>query len=334
MSTLSYNLLRTYYTNNPLEFIEILNGNSSLGKVYKDLLIQIVSSLQSELTSGSAKVVRLDFDGNIMFSNNDAYFGQTKADVKSLGGKVQKVGLSEFLIADALGKKAIIVETNVTSFVNAIKSLYIDEVSQTDNEFINNVFNNSNITGGNQMFFNVSRVIWEYDSDKYITSFGLVPVTKQVKICDDAIRDSFTFIRQGETVEWVNESSRPISIYSGTTNYDQFQLDPDLGLYGGDYHSTVLQPGDTYSYKFVTIGESDWFTYPDILTGKVSITKNRVNDSDQFLITENDNITAPFSSRVIKIDAWGNVLWSFGEGYMVKPRNAGPLLNNNVIVST
>jgi hypothetical protein len=33
-----------------------------------------------------------------------------------------------------------------------------------------------------------------------------------------------------------------------------------------------LQPGETYTFKFSNVGEFNWFTYPDILTGKISAT--------------------------------------------------------------
>jgi hypothetical protein len=151
---------------------------------------------------------------------------------------------------------------------------------------------------------------------------------------DDAISDSNVFIRQGSLVVWQNNSVSPVSIYSGTTTYTQFQLDPDLNLYGDVFKSTVLQPGERYSYKFVTVGEYDWFVYPGILVGKINVTRNRISATDQFIILENDGLDSPFSSRVIKVDAWGNIVWSFGESYLVKPRDARPLLNSGVIIST
>ena len=96
----------------------------------------------------------------------------------------------------------------------------------------------------------------------------------------------------------------------------------------------MLQPGERYSYKFVSVGEQDWFVYPAILTGKITVTRNRISSRDQFLILENDGLESPFSSRVIKVDSWGNLLWSFGESYLSNPRDARPMLNNNVIIST
>ena len=54
---------------------------------------------------------------------------------------------------------------------------------------------------------------------------------------------------------------------------------------------------------------------------------------DNFIIVENDLLESPFSSRVIKIDSYGNILWSFGEGYIVNTRDARPLLNGDIIIS-
>jgi len=107
-----------------------------------------------------------------------------------------------------------------------------------------------------------------------------------------------------------------------------------LNLYGDVFKSGVLQPGERFAYKFVMVGEYDWFVYPGILTGRVSVTRNRISSMDQFIVLESDGLESPFSSRVIKVDAWGNILWSFGESYLVKPRDARPLINDGVIIST
>ncbi|GAF98952.1 unnamed protein product, partial [marine sediment metagenome] len=143
-----------------------------------------------------------------------------------------------------------------------------------------------------------------------------------------------TFIRQGALIIWENNSASPVSIYSGTTTYAQFQADPDLNLYGNVFNSETLEPGERYSYKFVSVGEFNWFVYPGILTGKITVTRERISSRDQYVVLENDGLESPFSSRVMKLDSWGNTLWTFGEGYLVKPRDARPLLNNGVIIST
>jgi hypothetical protein len=95
-----------------------------------------------------------------------------------------------------------------------------------------------------------------------------------------------------------------------------------------------LQPGETYQYQFNTVGVWDWFTYPGILTAKINISTRRLSADDQYLILENDGLNSPFSSRIIKVDSWGNILWSFGEGYLVNPKDARPLMDNSILIST
>ena len=155
-----------------------------------------------------------------------------------------------------------------------------------------------------------------------------------IYVNDDAVSEAELFIRQGTNVIWENNSSQPISIYSGVTTYDQFQLDPDLGLYGNIFSSSTLQPGERFAYKFTSVRNYGWFAYPDILVGTVIVTKNRISSRDEFILLESDGLESPFSSRVMRVDAWGNPVWSFGESYLVKPRDARPLLNDRVLIST
>lgn len=242
-------------------------------------------------------VVQLDMDGLVILSNNAAVFADSKLDAKSLLGSAEKLGDNELLIGDAINKRAIITYTNLET-----------EVPQIE---------------------------WEFSSDRYISDFHIILqdfVT--ITINDDAITDSDIFIRQGTTVVWENNSSKPVSIHSGTTNYDSFQLDPDLNLYGDVFSSPSLQPGERFSYEFTSTGDSNWFVYPDILTGIIKVTVNRISSRDEFIVLEGDGLESPFSSRVIRVDSWGNVVWSFGEGYLVKPRDARPLLDDKVLIST
>jgi hypothetical protein len=236
-------------------------------------------------------------EGETIFSNNAAVFASSKEDAKSLLGSGQKLGDSEVLIADPYNKRAIITYTNLET--------------ETPN------------------------IEWEFNSDRYVSDFHIIiqdDVT--VTIRDDSIENADALIRQGTNIIWTNESSSPVSIYSGTTTFDLFQADPDLNLYGDIFQSGVLDPGDRFAYKFTTVGEIDYFVYPGILTGQITVTRNRISQMDRFVILESDGLEPPFSSREIKDDAWGNIDWSFGEGYLVKPRDARPLLNNGVIIST
>jgi hypothetical protein len=240
-------------------------------------------------------VVQLDTEGNTIMSNNEAVFAITKEDAKSLLGSAEKLGETEFLIGDACNKRAIITCTDLDT------ELY--------------------------------KVEWQYDSDRYISDFHIVSQYDiVVSIENDSINESNIFIRQGTNVIWENNSASSVTIYSGVTTYDDFQLDPDLTLYGDEFKSEVLEPGDRYSFKFTTFGEFNYFVYPYILSGKINVTKNRISSNDEFIILEND-MEGLFSSRVIKIDNWGNISWSL-ENYLVKPRDARPLINNSVLIST
>ena len=176
---------------------------------------------------------------------------------------------------------------------------------------------------------------WQYDSDKYITDFHISPQEQRViDIFDDSISESSVYIRRGTTVVWRNSSSDPVTIYSGSTNYDLFQQDPDLDLYGEIFVSPIINPGETYSFEFISGGEFDWFTYPDILTGEVVVTNQRISSRDMYYLLESDGLDSPFTSRLIKVDSWGNLLFSFGEGLITKPRDARPMINGNVVLST
>ena len=242
-------------------------------------------------------VVQLNENGDTVFSNNAAKFADSKSDAKNTLGSAEKIGPSELLIGDSIRQRAIIVYTDLETEVPIIQ--------------------------------------WQYDSERFIVDFHIVPQEQTViDINDDSISGDNIFIRQGSSVVWRNSSSSPVTIYSGTTTYDIFQQDPDLTLYGDKFTSPVLAPGETYSFEFINDGEFDWFVYPDILTGKVNVTRQRLSSRDLYYILESDGLESPFTSRLIKVDSWGNVLWSFGEGYLVKPRDIRPMLSGNILLST
>ena len=242
-------------------------------------------------------VVQLNMTADTLFTNNAAKFASTRETAKSLLGSVEKIGDDEILIADSFNKRAIIVYTNLDTGKPLIE--------------------------------------FEYNSDRYVPDAHIIyQEAVTIEINDDSISPSEIFIRQGTTIIWENNSSKPVSIYSGTTTYDLFQLDPDLNLYG-DLFSQTIAVGDRFSYKFISGGEINYFIYPDILTGSVNVTKNRISNRDEFLLLESDNLESPFSSRLIRVDCYGNILWSFGEGgYLVKPRDVRPSFNDNLIIST
>jgi len=241
-------------------------------------------------------VVQMDMEANVLMSNNAAKFATTRENALSLLGSVEKLGDSEILIGDSYNKRAIITYTDLDTEIPLIE--------------------------------------FQYDSDRYIPDFHIVSQDNvTISIRDDAISESEVFIRQGTLIIWENNSASPVSIYSGSTTASTFALDPDLNLYGDIFQSPVLQPGERFSYKFTSVGGYGWFVYSSILTGTINVTKNRISSRDQFIILESDGLESPFSSRIIRVDCYGNILWSFGNSYLVKPRDARPMLNG-VLIST
>jgi hypothetical protein len=242
-------------------------------------------------------VVQLNESGSTVFSNNAARFAEDKTRAKSILGSVEKIGSAELLIGDSVNKRAIITFTDLTTQVPTIE--------------------------------------WQYDSDRFVPDFHIVPQEQRViDIFDDSISESNIFVRQGTTVVWRNSSASPVTIYSGTTTAEIFAQDPDLTLYGDVFTSPVLDPGETYAFEFIDDGEFDWFVYPDILTGQINVTRQRLSSRDLYYILESDGLESPFTSRLIKVDSWGNILWSFGEGYLVQPRDVRPLLDGDILLST
>jgi len=239
-------------------------------------------------------VVEMDMDGNILFGSSLAQFATSKEEAKNILGSARSIGKSEVLIADSINKRAIIID----------------------------IFNNEN-------------VIWEYLSDRYIVDFQIVnQEEREISIYDGSLSESLSYLKQGMNIIWKNESAIPVSIYSGYTTFELFTANPNLNLYGNQFSSPVLQPGETYTFKFDIEGEYDWFVYPSIITGKINVTPQRLSPQDEYYILESDGLDSPFSSRLIKVDAWGNILWEFGSGYLVKPRDVRPMLDNKVLIST
>ena len=242
-------------------------------------------------------VVQLDMNGNTIFSNNAAVFSSTKEIAKSILGSVEKLGASEVLIGDSINRRAIIT--------------YTDPNTQ------------------------IPKIEFEYESDRFVVDFHIVPQQQRViEIYDDSVSEENIYIRQGTSVTWVNKSSSPVTIYSGTTTYDQFYQDPELNRYGAIFKSSMLNVGESFTFTLTSTGNFDWFTYPDILTGEINVTEQRISSRDQFYVLESDGQETPFASRLIKIDSWGQVNWSFGEAFMVKPRDVRIMANGNVLLST
>lgn len=246
-------------------------------------------------------IVEFDIDGNVIFSNDDAVFAPTKELAVDLLGSCEKTSDTELLIGDAYNKRAIIVNTDLTTKDSTIQ--------------------------------------WEYDSDRYVSDFHLAMQDDiLINVSNSSIDITDLSIREGMVVTWVNNSDDIIQIYSGTTSTALFNQNPDLNLYGDKFYSSNVAVGNSYSVTFNSTDVIDWFVYPLIETsemmGQITITSHRLSDRDQYYILENDMMESPFTSRVIKVDSYGNLLFSFGEGYLVKPRDIRSLSNSRVIIST
>ena len=180
-----------------------------------------------------------------------------------------------------------------------------------------------------------STIQWEYDSDRFISDFHMVPVSDiYINVYDGYVDAPNLTIRSGTNVIWINSSSAPISIFSGRTTYNDFYANPDFNLYGDDFSSSVLQVGESFTFKFNSESTYYWFTYPSILTGEIASFSQRLTDRDQYVILENDGLESPYSSRIIRTNSYGNVNFSFGQQYLVNPRDVRCLANGNFLVST
>ena len=54
----------------------------------------------------------------------------------------------------------------------------------------------------------------------------------------------------------------------------------------------------------------------------------------QYVIVENDTAAEMLGGRVIQVDAWGNIVWAFGEGLLHAPKDARPQADGSVVIST
>ena len=240
-------------------------------------------------------VLQYDLSGKLIFSNNTALFAKDRATMKQLLGSAEKVSATELLLADTLQNRAIVVVTN----------------PQTQ----------------------ASQITWEYDADRSVSDFHLIKADNVIiSVGDSTVTPPALSIQFGTTVIWKNTSSSMITIYSGNTTPAQFNADPDLTLYGQEFISQQLMPGQEYAFTFNTLGTYDWFAYPSIATGQVVVGSARISSGDTYLIVEND-IASVTGGRVIKVDTWGNTTWSFGDQFLYLPRDARSQPDGSVIIS-
>jgi plastocyanin len=339
MISTTLSLLESYYQANTDQMNLMLDGNSATSKLYKSVITKAVNAVKANFSIYNSTLAQLDMDGNVLFSSNEANFATTKAQIKKIKGSVEKIGQSDFLVADTRNNRAVVLRLGETKFTDVFYNRAETVNPIQDSELYENVLMNPKIMqelfdDGGDISVPEETVLWQYNSSRYVTAFRLIPSEISISIYDGSIDSTPTTVRQGDTVTWVNNSSQSIYVYSGFTSYDLFNFNPDLNLYGQDFSSTEIEVGGSWSFTFSGTGTNDWFIYPTILTGKIIVVSPRINSNDYFLIAENDGLSLPFSSRIIKTNYNKNIVWSFGNSYLIKPRNVKPMYNNKVLIST
>ena len=240
--------------------------------------------------------IQYDTTGNVLFTNNASKFADTRANAKSYLGSTLKVSDDELMMADAIRNRAIITHTDLST--------------------------------------QETRVVWEYLSDRIVSDFQQVVMGEQlISVGGSVASPSELYIKSGTGVIWRNDSVLPITIYSGKTTPETFASDPDLTLYGDEFQSNELQPGDSYAFQFDNVGSFAWFAYPSIVTGAIVSSSARIASSDQYLILEKETEPSVYGNRVVRVDAWGNVVWNFGEGIILDPKDVRALPNDAVMIS-
>lgn len=314
-------LMESFFQDNKVGLEKFLQENSITAQLYKKIVSDISQSVVKTYSSAST-VVQMDLDGNIIFSTGDAKFADTKEEIKKMPGSITKIDKKTILVGDVKNKKASLWTKKYTEIV-AIDTENIDLT-----KIIGEVFNNIDAT------LSSYNLIWEYSSDRFVNCFKITIPDISISITDGSSDPNSITVRKNSTITWINNSTAPIYVYSGKTTSELFAENPDLSLYGQEFVSPVINVGDSWSTTLYTYGTKDWFIYPSIVTGKITVNEQPIYDYDTFLISENDGLDYPFSSRIIKVNYNKEIVWSFGNGYLVRPRKAIPLNNNKVLIST
>jgi len=241
-------------------------------------------------------VVQFSSSGSVRVTCNDAVIARNESEAVNYLGSVEKGGEDEFLIGDASGRRAIV------------------SVADTRTR--------------------TTSVVWEYESERIVSDFSRVPDNaSEISVDENGLSTDSLFIRRDTPITFINDASENIRILSGSTSYEQFQADPDLSLFGSDFDSGTLEPGESYTVRMINYGTYYFFVWPSITTGTVFVTENPVSPQDKFVVVENDPISSSYSSRVVRMDAWGNVEWSFGETLVRMIKDARPVSDTEVVVT-
>jgi hypothetical protein len=249
----------------------------------------------SSFVDGSS-VVEFRHNGLVSFSTSEAELARSRTDAMDFLGSVCKVSDDVVLIGDSSGRKAIVVK--------------VDRNAAT------------------------SETVWEYVSDRRVSDFSRFRASyTNISYDQDGLSLVDSSMPSGTSVTWTNNSSLNIRIMSGSTNLIQFQADPDLSLFGDEFDSGVLPPGSSFSHVFLEYGTYDYFVWPAIDTGCISISDYPVSSQDKFVIVENDPVSSSYSSRVAIIDSWGNVEWSFGDSIVRRIKDARPSGESGITIT-
>jgi plastocyanin len=250
----------------------------------------------SRYMDGHSVVQMSAINGALLFSNNAAKFSSDKTNAKKMLGSVRKIADNKLLLADSIRKRAIISQTNLV----------------TQDTF----------------------VAWEYLSPRNIVDAQPLMIgEKSVIVNETTANPASLIVTQGTTVIWTNNSLSNVTIYSGYTIAVQFNEDPDLTLYGDDFKSQELQPGEQFSFNFKNLGTFYWFAYPSIVSGAIYVSSGA--SDDKYYLVENDMSNSAFGSRVIKVNSFGKILWEFGSGHIVNPKDIRVSSNeSSIIIST
>lgn len=286
--------------------VDVVTSDLSVGDATSfDVVVAKVATpsyLDSKATDGvewldGAPVVQYDKNGTVVLSSSDAVIARTRDEAKESLGSVEKGDADELLIGDAIGRRAIVVT--------------VDSVNRS------------------------TQVVWEYDSDRFVSDFSRVPMdTVGLEVDEQGISQQNFYVRRDSPVTWTNASAQNIRILSGATTLTQFEADPDLTLFGEEFDSGILAPGESYTFRFINNGVFHYFAWPFIYTGSILVTESPVSPQDKFILVENDPTGSSYSSRIARLDAWGNVEWSFGETFFRAVKDAKPVSATEVVVTT
>jgi hypothetical protein len=241
-------------------------------------------------------VVQFTSLGIVRLSDNTAIIADTKDNAKANLGSAQKYSDTELFIADPYGKRAAVIKLDTTEMT--------------------------------------SSVLWQYDSDKLVSDFNRIPDPSAVINVNTASLASIEdYLRRDSVVTWYNNTNDTVRILSGTTTSAQFDLDPDFDLFGDEFDSEEILPGEFFSHRFINFGTFNYFVHPFIHVGKIHVINTSITPDDNFIIAENDPSGSSYLNRVIKIDAWGNIVWSFGESFVSTIKGAKPTSSGEIIIT-